>query len=76
MCVEDTGSGFASENLEQLFDPFYTTKDAGTGLGLPFVQQVMQEHRGEVRARRPAVTGARFELAFPEELILGADANR
>ena len=47
--VRDTGAGVSPEALPRLFDPFYSTKERGTGLGLAFVQEVVQEHGGTVR---------------------------
>jgi len=62
LSIQDTGTGFGTHDIETLFDPFFTTKDTGTGLGLPFVQQVTREHGGRVVARSVEPRGARFEL--------------
>jgi signal transduction histidine kinase len=66
--VIDTGSGIDAENLDRVFDPFYTTKDMGTGLGLAFVQQVVTEHGGRVSCTSQPGRGAAFRLIFPERL--------
>ncbi|RPJ43163.1 MAG: PAS domain S-box protein, partial [Candidatus Latescibacterota bacterium] len=63
--VRDSGIGIPKEEIRKIFDPFYTTKDYGSGLGLAFVQQVMREHRGRVTCRSDAGSGAVFALHFP-----------
>jgi len=63
--VADTGSGIDSQDLPRIFDPFYTTKDTGTGLGLPFVQQVMREMQGKVTCQSERGKGTTFTLYFP-----------
>jgi signal transduction histidine kinase len=63
--VEDTGQGIAPEELGRIFDPFYSTKERGTGLGLAFAQQVAQEHGGTLRCESAPGRGARFTLRLP-----------
>src|SRR3954471_3498931 len=46
--VRDTGAGIAPEKVDDIFDPFYTTKQDGTGLGLPIAYQIVQQHGGEL----------------------------
>ncbi len=65
LSVADTGSGISPEALPRLFDPFYSTKERGTGLGLAFVQEVVQEHGGTVRCDGAPGQGARFTIALP-----------
>ena len=55
-------------NLDRVFDPFYSTKDMGTGLGLALVQQVMTEHGGRAICTSQPERGAAFRLVFPESL--------
>jgi signal transduction histidine kinase len=62
--VEDDGPGFASEDAGKLFDPFYTRREGGVGLGLTIVQQIVQAHAGEIVAGRSALGGACFTLNF------------
>lgn len=63
--VEDTGSGIAAEDLERIFQPFYTTKPEGTGLGLPIVRTVLDRHGASLDVRSEPGIGTRFILSFP-----------
>jgi signal transduction histidine kinase len=63
--VGDTGGGIPAEDLVRIFDPFYSTKERGTGLGLAFVQQVVQEHGGSVRCQSALGRGTTFVLRLP-----------
>ncbi len=63
--VQDTGTGIDPADLPRIFDPFYTTKDTGTGLGLSFVQQVMREMHGKVTCESEKGKGTTFNLYFP-----------
>lgn len=66
--ILDTGVGIEPTHLQKVFDPFYSTKDTGTGLGLAFVQQVVLEHGGEVTCTSQAGRGAAFRILLPERL--------
>jgi two-component system NtrC family sensor kinase len=48
ICVCDTGVGIEKENLEHIFDPFFSTKEKGTGLGLSVVNGIVTRHNGKV----------------------------
>lgn len=61
----DSGTGLASVTQEQLFEPFYTTKPGGTGLGLPFCRSTLQAHGGDIWARSAEHGGASFRFALP-----------
>jgi two-component system, NtrC family, sensor kinase len=63
--VSDSGAGIARENLGKIFDPFFSTKERGTGLGLALVQQIVVEHGGRVDVESAPDTGTRFTLTFP-----------
>ena len=66
--VEDNGVGIEHEKLEKIFDPFYTTRTKGTGLGLPIVHKIVESHQGEIRIESPAAgkrKGCRFTLSLP-----------
>jgi two-component system, NtrC family, nitrogen regulation sensor histidine kinase NtrY len=63
--VEDNGSGIAAELLEEIFIPFFTTKNTGTGVGLSISRQIMQQHGGDLRVVLGGkLGGARFVLVF------------
>jgi signal transduction histidine kinase len=66
--VSDTGGGIAPENLEKIFDPFYTTKDIGegTGLGLAVSRRIVEEHGGAIKAVNNDTGGASFTVYLPE----------
>jgi len=63
--VADTGEGIARENLPHIFEPFFSTKSDGSGLGLALVHRVMQDHGGEVHLESAAGAGSVFTLRFP-----------
>ena len=63
--VSDTGAGIPSEELEHIFDPFYTTKASGTGLGLPLCRTIVEGHRGRLWASPGEEWGAIFHLELP-----------
>ncbi|HYN43856.1 MAG TPA: HAMP domain-containing sensor histidine kinase, partial [Thermoanaerobaculia bacterium] len=63
--VEDEGPGFSPEVLERPFVPFRTTKRLGTGLGLPNVRRVAEEHGAEVLLENRPEGGARVTVLFP-----------
>jgi signal transduction histidine kinase len=65
MVVTDTGSGIPPENLDRVFEPYFTTKEGGTGLGLALARRIILEHRGSIRAENVPGGGARFMIDLP-----------
>ncbi|HYI08533.1 MAG TPA: PAS domain S-box protein [Thermoanaerobaculia bacterium] len=63
--VEDEGPGFASLDLERVFEPFYTKRQGGTGLGLSIVNRIVQEHSGRITAANRAAGGAIVTILLP-----------
>jgi signal transduction histidine kinase len=65
--IEDNGTGIAPEHLDQVFEPYFTTKPAsmGTGLGLPVVRSIVEEAGGTCVLRSVVGQGTRFELSLP-----------
>lgn len=63
----DTGPGVPAELREQIFNPFFTTKKTGIGLGLSIVSRIVDEHHGWVRVTGEPGDGACFRVFFPEE---------
>ncbi|MFA5337469.1 MAG: ATP-binding protein [Candidatus Omnitrophota bacterium] len=49
LTISDTGRGITKKDLEHIFDPFYTTKETGTGLGMSIIYGIIKEHKGEIR---------------------------
>ncbi|MCD1257981.1 diguanylate cyclase [Paenibacillus athensensis] len=65
LIVQDNGSGMSSDMLEQIFNPFYTTKETGTGLGLAICHKIVQDHHGSMEVESAVNNGTRFILTFP-----------
>ena len=63
--VSDEGEGIRGENLERIFDPFFSTKVKGAGLGLAIASRIMEAHGGFIRVRSELGQGSVFELHFP-----------
>jgi signal transduction histidine kinase len=63
--VRDQGRGFAAEDLGRVFEPFFSRRRGGTGLGLALVQQIVTEHGGEVTASNNAGGGAEVTITIP-----------
>jgi PAS domain S-box-containing protein len=63
--VTDTGSGMTPDTLQRIFDPFFSTKYAGRGLGLAAVMGIVQSHRGLIRIRTAPAKGTSFRVLFP-----------
>ena len=63
--ISDTGQGIDSEDLPHIFEPFYSTKPEGSGLGLALVYRVMQDHGGHVEAKTRPGEGTTFLLTLP-----------
>jgi signal transduction histidine kinase len=64
--VVDQGSGIAKEHTESIFNPFFTTKPAGTGLGLPIVAKIVDEHGGKLTVESESGKGTAFRILLPE----------
>jgi signal transduction histidine kinase len=78
IAVEDEGGGIPKEQLDRVFKPFFTTKNQGTGLGLPITKRIVEEHNGDIRVKSRLGGGTRVLLSFPvavEELSDG-EPNR
>ena len=66
IAVEDTGVGIPPENLQKIFDLYFTTKEKGSGIGLSMVYRIIQLHDGEVEVQSTPGHGTRFRLVFPQ----------
>jgi len=65
MGVRDQGPGIQSGDLDRIFNPFFTTKESGTGLGLSVVHQIVTQHGGAVKAERNPDAGMTFSVIVP-----------
>ncbi len=64
LIFEDNGPGIPSEIQEKVFTPYYTTKEAGTGLGLPTVYRIITDFGGEIKVEKSSIGGAMFTVRF------------
>jgi signal transduction histidine kinase len=65
LAVTDSGRGFDEEVARRLFEPFFTTRSAGTGLGLATVREIVRDHDGELNVESKPGNGSRFEVWLP-----------
>jgi two-component system sensor histidine kinase HydH len=63
--VADTGEGIATADLAHVFEPFFSTKAEGSGLGLALVHRIIHDHGGEIEVRSHAARGTTFLLTLP-----------
>jgi len=63
--VRDSGIGIPAENMERLYEPFFTTKPEGTGLGLAITRRIIQEHQGIISVQSELSKGTAFSVIFP-----------
>jgi two-component system sensor histidine kinase HydH len=63
--VEDTGKGIDPENLHNIFNPFYSTRESSLGLGLPIVHRIITSHRGQIEVDNHPGTGVKFIITLP-----------
>jgi signal transduction histidine kinase len=60
----DSGAGISPEALQQIFEPYYSTKDTGIGLGLPLTKKIIEEHGGEIAVKSELNNGATFTVTL------------
>lgn len=72
--VTDTGAGIAPDVQARVFEPYFSTKKAGTGLGLPTVRRVVEEHGGTLTMQSEVGKGTQFTMRLPARAGAGAGA--
>jgi signal transduction histidine kinase len=74
LTIADTGVGIPQENLDKIFEPYFTTNESGSGLGLTNVFKIIKEHRADIWVDSEPGKGAAFIISFPvpedEQLLL------
>jgi signal transduction histidine kinase len=61
----DTGPGIPADAISKVFDPFFSTRDDGTGLGLTIVHRIVDEHGGHIEVTSDAGAGTAFTVSLP-----------
>jgi signal transduction histidine kinase len=64
--IADTGKGIPPENLEKIFEPYFSTKETGTGLGLAIVQKIVDIHNGVISVESEEAKGTKFTVRLPQ----------
>ena len=75
LSVQDAGVGFAPLDVERLFEPFYTTKDDGMGIGLSVSRSIIESHQGRLWATLNDGAGATFAFSIPCSFETAVDAG-
>ena len=65
LCIRDTGSGIAPENMEKIFEPLFTTKARGIGLGLAVCKRIMEANEGQIQVQSALGKGTTFIVSLP-----------
>ncbi|MDR0451563.1 MAG: HAMP domain-containing protein [Treponema sp.] len=76
LSIQDSGKGIPPENREKVFTPYFTTKESGTGLGLPIVERIVNDYGGSIWFNSAAGAGATFFIDFPLDEIPQEVQNR
>jgi signal transduction histidine kinase len=63
--IRDSGAGMSRETVERVFDPYFSTKDSGTGLGLPIAKKIIEEHGGTIQVSSAPGTGTTVTIELP-----------
>lgn len=66
--IADTGTGIDKEMIERIFEPYFSTKDAGTGLGLPIAKKIIEDHGGTIQASIRTEGGATISIQLPQSV--------
>jgi two-component system sporulation sensor kinase A len=63
--IIDNGSGIPEDQLQRIFEPYFTTKSTGTGLGLAMVRQIVESHGGNISVKATSEKGTTIRIALP-----------
>lgn len=67
LTIADTGHGMNAEQIEKVFEPFYTTKSQGLGLGMPYAKKVIEQHQGAIHIESRQAEGTQIIIELPAE---------
>jgi signal transduction histidine kinase len=67
VAISDSGSGIPSEQMEKIFDYYYTTKEKGVGLGLPIAHRIIEAHGGHLKVESRVGYGTKVIVTLPVE---------
>ena len=67
LIIEDSGIGIPEKDFTQIFDPFFSTKDKGSGLGLSIVYKLIEAHQGEIKVESKEAKGTKFVIFLPQK---------
>ncbi len=73
--IRDTGMGIPQENMDRLFEPYFTTKPDGTGLGLAITYRMIEAHSGEIKVESKEEQGASFTIVLPFSMVKASQDN-
>jgi signal transduction histidine kinase len=63
--ISDTGAGIAKDKLSRVFDPFYSSRPGGSGLGLPTAKRIIESHAGKISVTSEPTKGTLFTIELP-----------
>ena len=75
IAISDTGGGIRAEIRDRIFDPFFTTRVTGTGLGLPIVKRVIEDHHGRLEVASRVDEGTTFTVTVPRGAAIPTRAS-
>jgi two-component system nitrogen regulation sensor histidine kinase NtrY len=70
--VDDNGTGFPQGQVQQMLEPYVTTRTKGTGLGLSIVKKIVEDHKGRINLENIPSGGARVVLSFLQQCDINA----
>jgi signal transduction histidine kinase len=67
LAIRDSGIGMAKDVVDKIFESYFSTKDVGTGLGLPIAKKIIEDHGGTIRVDSEVQKGTLITIAIPRE---------